>query len=294
MVRSQPRSMSRTHEIEHSRPRQHTPPSMGPPSRTWMRHGLAVYGLPALLLTMLVMMWEVFVWWREIPVWLLPAPSDVLLALINNHEILATHVGATLLVALVGLLCGLVAGVGLALVLDASSLARRALSPLLIASQTIPIVAIAPLLVVGFGFGILPKVIVVALVTFFPIVISMFDGLQSADRDAIRLLRAMNASHWQMVRLVRLPSALPSLFSGMKIAVSYSIIGAVIAEWIGARAGLGVYIARSLRGFRTDHVFVAAFATSLLTIVLFVLVVLLERWCLPWNRQRRSSKNEPE
>jgi ABC-type nitrate/sulfonate/bicarbonate transport system permease component len=146
-----------------------------------------------------------------------------------------------------------------------------------------PIVAIAPLLVVGFGFGLLPKVIVVTLVMFFPLVINTVDGLRTSDTDTVRLMQAMNANRWQMLWLLRIPSALPSIFSGLKVAITYSVIGAVLAEWIGASAGLGVYIARSLRAFRTDQVFVAIVATSLLTVGLFLVIMALERWLTPWN-----------
>jgi len=186
-------------------------------------------------------------------------------------------------VTALGFALALGVGFALAFLIDASPLLRRALYPLLVASQTVPIVAIAPLLVVGLGFGILPKVLVVALVTFFPIVVNTVDGLQATDRDMVRLLRAMNASYWQLLRLLRIPAALPTIFSGVKIAITYSVIGAVFAEWIGASAGLGVYIARSVRAFRTDQVFVAALITSFITIVLFGLTSVLEHWLIHWK-----------
>jgi ABC-type nitrate/sulfonate/bicarbonate transport system permease component len=151
----------------------------------------------------------------------------------------------------------------------------------------ISIVAIAPLLVVGLGFGALPKVLVVALVTFFPIVVSTVDGLRATDRDMLRLFQAMNAGYWRTLRLLRIPAALPAIFTGVKIAVTYSVIGAVFAEWIGASAGLGVFIARSVRAFRTDQVFVAAIVTSLLTIVLFTITAALQRWLIPWEGQEQ-------
>jgi ABC-type nitrate/sulfonate/bicarbonate transport system permease component len=250
---------------------------------------IKTYALPVLLIVTFITLWELLVHLLMLPPWLLPPPSHIAATFLDSLDTISSHVLVTLKVALIGLLFGLVVGLGLAFALDASPLLRHAIYPLVVASQTVPIVAITPLLVIGFGFGIMPKIIVVALVTFFPLVISTFDGLQVADRDILRLLKAMNASRWQQMRLARLPAALPSIFSGLKIAITYSIIGAVIAEWIGASAGLGVYIARSLRAFRTDQVFVAAAVTSLLTIVLFVAIVMLEHWLIPWNRERKQT-----
>lgn len=248
-----------------------------------MQQHIAQFLPPFALLSALVMAWELMVRQLALPAWLLPPPSRILSTLVSNLPVLGEHVAATLTVTAPGFGLALVSGFALGVLIDASPLLRRAVYPLLVTSQTIPIVAIAPLLVVGFGFGMLPKVLVVALVTFFPIVVNTADGLQAADRDQRRLLEAMGANYWQLLRLLRLPAALPSIFTGIKVAVTYSIIGAVLAEWIGANAGLGVYIARSLRAFRTDQVFVAALVTSLLTIGLFTLVTLLERWIISWR-----------
>lgn len=244
----------------------------------------ARYAPPALLTAALLLGWELAVRGLAVPEWLLPAPSRVLGALLGAAPVLAGHVAATLWVSGLGFGLALALGFGLAFAMDAAPLLRRALYPLLVVSQTVPIVAIAPLLVVGFGFGPLPKVLVVALVTFFPIVVNTADGLQAADRDMLRLLDAMGARYWQTLRLLRLPAALPAVFSGLKIAVTYSVIGAVLAEWIGASAGLGVYIARSLRAYRTDQVFAAALLTSLVTLALFGLTAALERWLIPWRK----------
>ncbi len=241
---------------------------------------------PVLAMMTLLLLWEGLVRLLAVPRWLMPPPSQVVATFFNSLDILRLHIGVTLLETALGFALALVVGFGLAFAIDASPLLRRMIYPLLVASQTIPIVAIAPLLVIGLGFGLLPKVIVVALVTFFPIVVNTVDGLQAADSDTVRLFQAMHASRWQMLRLLRIPAALPVIFSGLKIAITYSVIGAVLAEWIGASAGLGVYIARSMRAYRTDQVFVAAAITSLLTIGLFLLTIALERWFIPWRRGR--------
>lgn len=259
-------------------------PTAGGSRRYSWRRLVAIAGPPLALLAVLVGSWELLVRLLAVPAWLLPPPSLVAATFARSLPLLALHAWATLQVTALGFALTLLVGFGLALAIDAAPLLRRALYPLLVASQTVPIVAVAPLLVIGLGFGLLPKVLVVALVTFFPLVVSTVDGLATTDRDTLRLLRAMGAGRWQLLWLLRLPWALPSIFSGLKIAVTYSIIGAVLAEWIGAERGLGVYIARSLRAFRTDQVFVAAAATSLLTIMLFLLTLAIERWATPWSR----------
>lgn len=262
------------------------PSSTASRARGRFAHWLSSYAPPLLVLLALLLLWDLSVRLLALPNWLLPPPMEVGRTFLGSLGILRTHVGYTLLETVLGFAVALVVGFGLALAIDASALLRRMIYPLLVASQTIPIVAIAPLLVIGLGFGLLPKVVVVALVTFFPIVVNTVDGLGAADRDMLRLLQALNASRWQTLRLLRIPAALPAIFSGLKIAVTYSVIGAVLAEWIGASAGLGVYIARSLRAFRTDQVFVGAAVTSLLTIVLFLVTVALERWLTPWRKNR--------
>lgn len=258
--------------------------TQAPAGSTGLRSRLAAALPPLLLIGLLLLAWELAVAFFALPDWLLPPPSQIARSLVANLALLQGHIAATLYVTFMGLGLALLVGFGLAFAIDASPLLRRTLYPLLVVSQTVPIVAIAPLLVVGFGFGALPKVLVVALVTFFPIVVSTVDGLGAADRDMVRLLRAMDADYWGLLRWLRMPAALPAVFSGLKLAATYSVIGAVLAEWIGASAGLGVFIARSLRAFRTDQVFVGALVTSLLTLALVGCVVALERRLTAWNR----------
>lgn len=239
-------------------------------------------GPPAALIALFIMLWQVAVVVGRVPEWLLPAPARILQTMWEVAPALVPHVGQTLLETFWGLLLSLATGIILAFAIDLSPLLRRALYPLLVASQTIPIIALAPLLVVWFGFGIVSKVVVVALVCFFPIAINLADGLRATDPEHVALLRAMGAGRGQIFRTVRLPSALPSFFSGFKIAVTYSVIGAVIAEWIGASQGLGLYMIRSANAFRTAQLFAAIIVTSLLSIALFLLVSGLERALLPW------------
>ena len=247
-------------------------------SRSW----LGQYLWPALLVTTLLVLWEWACWHWRIPVWLLPAPSQICRAAIEAHAILVPHIWQTLLETWLGLIAALVTGLALAVIIDISAVLRRAIYPLLVVSQTVPIIAIAPLLVIWLGYGILPKVIVVSLVCFFPIVVSTADGLRSADPDLIALLRTMGATRFQIFHKVRVPGALPGFFSGLKIAIAYSVIGAIIGEWVGASQGLGVFMLRASNSFRTDWVFAAIATVSLLSIVLFLSVTVLERTVLPW------------
>lgn len=236
--------------------------------------------LPALVL---VGGWEGFVRAASVDPVFLPAPSRVLRATWESAGLLSLHGRQTLLEAVLGLGLALLAGVFFGVLVELSPLLRRSIYPLLVISQTIPMIALAPLLVIWFGFGIAPKLLVVALVCFFPLAVAMADGLASAEPDTVRLLRSMGASRAQLFFKVRLPQSLPYLFSGAKIAVTYAIIGAIFGEWVGAYEGLGIFMQRAKSSFRTDLVFAAILVTSLLSVGLFGLVALLERAMLPWH-----------
>jgi len=220
----------------------------------------------------------------------LPTPLDVVRAAWETRDLLLNAIGTTMLATGIGLVFALLAGVGLAALVDYWSLARRALYPLLVISQTIQILAIAPILVIWFGFGMIPTVSIVVLFCFFPLTISTADGLASSDPEWIALLRAMGANRRQIWRMVRLPSALPSFFSGLRMAVTYSVVAATIGEWVGGSPGLGLYLLRSKNALATDQVFAAMFVTSLLSVALFMLVRAIERISLPWyySSQRRE------
>jgi ABC-type nitrate/sulfonate/bicarbonate transport system permease component len=237
---------------------------------------------PLALIGLLVLAWQVATGIWAVPAWLLPSPWQILLAGLEARHLLGLHVWQTLQETWLGLAVALVTGLLLALAIDLSALLRRALYPLLVASQTVPILALAPLLIIWFGYGMTPKVIVVALVCFFPIAVNTADGLQSADPELIALLRSMGASRWQIFTKVRLPGALPAFFTGLKIAITYSVIGAVIGEWVGASQGLGIFMIRSSNAFLTDRVFAAIVVTSVLSIAMFLVAVVVERALLPW------------
>ncbi len=252
---------------------------------SWRRRGrlaLAQYLPAAALVLTLLVLWELATHLWKIQPWLLPAPSAIWKAGLAAKGLLGPHTWQTAQETLWGFLLALGVGLGLGLLIEFSPLVRYALYPLLVVSQTIPIIAIAPLLVIWLGYGIWPKIIVVGLVCFFPIVVNTADGLRSADPELIALLRTMGASEGQIFRLVRWPGALPMIFSGIKIAITYSVVGAILGEWVGASRGLGVFMLRATNSFRTDWVFASIAITAILSVCLFGLVSLAERLALRW------------
>jgi ABC-type nitrate/sulfonate/bicarbonate transport system permease component len=237
---------------------------------------------PVLLIAFVLFSWQIVAERSGLSAFILPSPDQVAQAGWETRDLLISAIGTTMLETFLGLVIALILGVVIAASMDLSSFLKRALYPILVASQTVQILAIAPLLIIWFGFGLLPKVIIVVLVCFFPLAVSSADGLASADPDLIAFFRAIGATRGQIWRMVRLPSALPSFFSGLRVSVTYSVVGATIGEWVGGSAGLGLYMLRSKNALATDQVFVAIVITSALSIGLFTLIYLIERAALPW------------
>jgi ABC-type nitrate/sulfonate/bicarbonate transport system permease component len=246
--------------------------------------------LPVVIIALVVIGWEVAVRVDNTPRWFLPAPTDVWRELLKSHRLIWGHTWTTLKEMLVGLSLAFVMGVVLAVCIASSRLVERALYPLIIASQAVPIIALAPVLLIWFGYGLTPKVIVVVLTCFFPIVVSTVDGLRATDPDAIALLRSMGASRWQIMRIVRIPASLPYLFSGTRIAATWSVIGAIVGEWVGASSGLGYLMTRSASQFQTPRLYAAVLVAAALGIVLFLLVAAIERVALPWRAAERRHR----
>ncbi len=243
---------------------------------------LAGYG-PALVLTLaLLALWELYVRAGQVSAQVLPSPIAIIQALMNNWGVIYDNTLQTLLETVLGLAIAALLGLLLAITLDISSWMRRAIYPLLITSQTIPIIALAPLLLIWIGYDIRPKLIVVTLYCFFPIAVATIDGLASAEPELIKLLHSMRATRWQILRLVRLPGAMPAFFSGLRIAAAYSVIGAIFGEYVGAEKGLGIYMQKAANSFATINVFAAILVTTILSLLLFGLVSLIERIALPW------------
>jgi ABC-type nitrate/sulfonate/bicarbonate transport system permease component len=250
----------------------------------------------ALIVLVLLGVWEGYVRLWAVPKWLLPAPSLIAMTLVVSRELLLDHTLVTLLEVVVGFGLSLLSGVALACGITASRTLERALYPFVIASQMVPIIVIAPLLLIWVGYGLTPKVIVVALTAFFPIVVNMVDGLKSVDPDVVNLLRTMGASRWQIFVKVQVPTALPFLFSSLRVATAVSLIGAVIGEWMGSSQGLGYLMIRSKPQFLTERVFAAIVVLSVMGVALFALVGVVEKLAIPWwhNEQRQRSLAQEE
>ena len=240
--------------------------------------------LPSLfLLVGFLSLWELYCRVSGVSKTILPAPSDIFQSLITYRDILVVHTIQTLEETLIGLLLATALGVGVAILLFLFPRVRAAVYPLLVFSQTIPIIALAPLLLIWFGFDLLPKVIVVVLYCFFPIAIAVTDALHAVDQNSVDLLKSMRASNWQILYFVRLPSALPAFFSGLRISATYAITGAIVGEYVGAYKGLGVFMQTSANSHITVLVFAALVVIALLSMVLLGFVSVLERMFTPWK-----------
>lgn len=238
---------------------------------------------PALLLAALVGVWEVWVVARHTPAYVVPTPGRVGRAFADSASLLPRHVWATTVESVAGLVVGAAAGVVIAALVAGVPLARRTIEPLLVASQTVPMIVLAPMLAFWFGIGTSPKVIVVALVTFFPVAVSTAAGLTDADPELVDLVRGMGGDRRAVMRTVRLPAAIPAFFSGLRIASAYAVGGAVIGELVAGDRGLGVFINRSKASFRVDRIFVAVVVITVLSAGLFGAVGVLARWAAPWR-----------
>jgi ABC-type nitrate/sulfonate/bicarbonate transport system permease component len=249
------------------------------------------YLAPLAVIAVLLGAWELAAQWDltsnalNIEDFLVPAPSDIAQSLWQDRSLLESNAWVTLKEVLLGFAIAAVAGIAFALLIHLSEVARRAVYPLLIGSQTIPIVILAPILVVWFGFGLTPKLVIVALICFFPITVNTLDGLRSVDPDLIKMMRALGAGRFQRLWRVEAPSALPYAFSGAKVAVSVSVIGAVFAEYVGSSDGLGHLINQAQAQLLTARSFAAVVVLSAMAISLFALVSWIERRVVTWDQQ---------
>ena len=237
---------------------------------------------PAAALLAILVFWEGYVRAAGVSRRILPAPSAVGEVLLLDAGILLNHARVTLIETGIGFGIAMIVGLAFAVIIDRSLVLRRAIYPLLVASQTVPTIAYAPLLIIWFGYEILPKILVVLIYCFFPVVVAALDGFRATDPELIRLFRTFGASPRQIFTKVRFPNALPAIFSGTRIAITYSVTGAVVGEYVGATEGLGIYIQRVKNSFQVDRVFAAILVIALLSVGLFALVSLIERLTIPW------------
>ena len=240
----------------------------------------------------LLLLWQTVCSLGWVPGYMLPTPVQVVQAFLSELPLLFENSLITLQEAFLGLLLGVTVGFVAAVLMDAFELLYKAFYPLLILTQTIPSVAIAPLLVLWFGYGMTPKIVLIVISTFFPVTVGLLDGFRSADRDAIGLLRSMGANRLQIFRHIKFPSALPQLFSGLRIAAAYSVVGAVISEWLGGFGGLGVYMTRVKKAFAFDKMFAVIFLISAISLALMALVELAQKKCMPYRYLDQKNQEE--
>lgn len=216
---------------------------------------------------------------------MLPSPIQVVQAFVKEFPTLMQHSFITLTEAFLGLGLGILLGFVMAVLMDQFEGLYQAFYPLIVLTQTVPTVAIAPLLVLWFGYEMTPKVILIVITTFFPIAVGLLNGFRSADNDSIHLLRAMGADRWQIFRHIKLPGAMSQFFSGLRISASYAVVGAVISEWLGGFNGLGVYMTRVKQAFAFDKMFAVIFLISIISLLLMKGVDVLQKVCMPWNKE---------
>ena len=236
-------------------------------------------------IAVILIVWQTICSLGMIDSFLLPSPVQVVKAFVEELPVLMEHSMVTLTEALIGLLLGILLGFVMAVLMDQFEPLYKAFYPLIVLTQTVPTVAIAPLLVLWFGYEMAPKVILIVITTFFPITVGLLNGFKSADKDSLNLLRAMGASKVQIFKIVKLPGALSQFFAGLRISASYAVVGAVISEWLGGFSGLGVYMTRVKKAFSFDKMFAVIFLISVISLLLMKCVDLLQKKCMPWEKE---------
>ena len=256
-----------------------------------LRSRLLTFAAPIAIVILLVV-WQVVCMLELVPSYMLPSPVEVVQALIEDWDLLMEHAATSLAESMIGLALGVAIGFVAAVLMERFEVLYRAFYPLVVLTQTIPSVAIAPLLVLWFGYGMMPKVVLVVISTFFPIIVGLLGGFDSVDPDEIDLMRSMGASWGQIMWHCKLPAALPQFFSGLKISAAYAIVGAVIAEWLGGFSGLGVYMTRVRKAYSFDKMFAVILIISVLSLILMWLVEFAARLSMPWERaeHKRAKK----
>lgn len=241
------------------------------------------YAIAAVLI-----IWQAICSFGFVDSFMLPSPIDVVTALITEFPILLENSAVTLGEAFIGLAAGITSGFFAAVIMDACEPIYKALYPLIILTQTVPTVAVAPLLVLWFGYEMTPKIILITITTFFPLAVGMLTGFKSADEDSVNLLRSMGASKLQIFRYIKLPSAIPQFFSGLRISASYAVVGAVISEWLGGFNGLGVYMTRVKKAYSFDKMFAVIILISVISLLLMKGVDYLHKKLTPWERSQNK------
>lgn len=240
---------------------------------------------PLLAILIFVVLWQVSVRIFHIETWLLPAPTDILAEGRASWDEFVPHLYSTVKLTVIGFTIGVTFGLVVAVILHVFTGIRETFYPFLILSQNIPTIVLAPLLVIWFGFGIFPKLIIATLACFFPVAISALGGFQQTNKELVHYMKMMGATKSQLFWKLELPHSIPAIFSGLKIAATYSVMVAVVSEWLGAQQGVGVFMTLATSSFRTPRVFVAIIVVMVLSLAFFGMIALLERMLLRWNKE---------
>lgn len=245
-----------------------------------------IWSCSAIVLILIV--WQIVSSTEFVDRFMLPSPIQVIRAFVSDFPLLMEHSLVTLAEAFIGLGFGIMLGFAMAVLMDRYNRLYQAFYPIIVLTQTVPTVAIAPLLVLWFGYEMMPKVILIVLTTFFPIAVGLLNGFQSADKDAVNLLRSLGANNWQIFYHIKFPGALSEFFAGLRISASYAVVGAVISEWLGGFHGLGVYMTRVKKAFSFDKMFAVIFLISIISLILIKCVDLLQKKCMPGEKENKS------
>ena len=250
-----------------------------------------LYFLPILTSLITLFLWQLTVTLFHIEQWILPAPTQIINSFWQSRSLIFYHLIPTVVEAIVGLIGAVFISIFIAVLMERFKTMRKIIYPFLILSQTIPFIILAPLLTLWFGFGLFPKIIIIGLVCFFPITINLIDGFQGVDPAILRLLTSMGASQKQIFKWVKWPASLPNFFSGLKIAAAYSILGAVVSEWMGTDRGLGILLIRSTKSYLTDRVFATIGVITILSFFVVFAVEIVARISIPWHFNKLKVKN---
>ena len=238
---------------------------------------------PAAAFTLFIMLWETIVRLNNTPEYRLPAPSAIISEFVKSWDVLMGHTVVTLYETILGFVIGIAVACLFALLVDSIGVFEKTFMPFAVLSQTIPLVALAPLLAIWFGFGIVPKIILTTLVVFFPVTVNLIQGLKATDLELLEMMTGMGATKRQIFTKLKIPTAAPYFFSGLKISAAYAVMGAVISEWTGASKGLGIYMTRAMSSFKTAALFADIVIIALLSITLYKFIELLENKIITWK-----------
>ncbi len=239
--------------------------------------------ISTIIIFLIIIIWFIITYLELIPKFMLPGPIDVFLAFIKDFKLIFSHIGVTLLEATIGLLISIIFSFILAIIMDRYVFFNRAIYPILVISQTIPTIAIAPIIVLWFGFGIMPKILLIFSTCFFPMTISILTGFKDVDEDMLKLMKSMNSNYIKTLFIVKIPLAMRSFFSGLKISSTYAIVGAVVSEWLGGEKGIGVYMTRVKKAYSFDKMFASIIIISLLSLLLVWFIKFLENKIIYWK-----------